>query len=520
MNRYSGSEIRGTDRRTADQATPRPNHAHRFTKNIPQDPKIPRYRSPKPSDKTTSHVDGRHMELTELTCPSPLTSIDTDIAAAIKEIEEDDEPTEKEDHPLLLDEFSGIAQEDSVMQKMRLLDNGDNNSGDVTLYDEILFFACGLGSSICYIATLSSLVYFMMQYGPNSYLYLNLAIYLPLLPISVAQARYDQHFDRILGSNRTFLFRGAVGFVGSVIGTILIPTISGQRMLVISAVVQGTSGAILQGAFKQMASFISSSGRLTAAVMAGHQASVLVVLAVSLWTGFGSSGIDKEMGVFFRTIAVLECICFGIFLLLMHCRPPVTASMIRRDSAIFTMMPILNDDTPILQPQDLDYFELWESTRTCCVTLVVTLVPSSLVASWFTHVRTNWMRLPQILFYIRIFADFCGRIATILVPPSSVQCTAITSGLRLIPVVFFFMINASTSSFFQGNDLLSIVLVALIAFLSGYLVTASFQLAPELLTIKNRQANVSKQASLLNVAFSVAIVGGILSSFALIDLGF
>jgi hypothetical protein len=263
---------------------------------------------------------------------------------------------------------------------------------------------------------------------------------------------------------------------------------------------------------------MSSSGRLKAAVSAGVQASALVVLAVSLLTGFGSSGSDTQMGVFFWTIAGLECMFFGIFLLLMYCRPPVTASMIRRDNSILSMVPLLNDDTPVLRPRDLDYFELWESTRTCCLTLIFTLLPSFLVASWFTHVRTRWIQLPQVLFYTRIGADFCGRIATILVPPCSVKCLAITSGLRCIPVVVFF-INASSSSLFQANDLLSIVLVALIAFLSGYLVTGSFQLAPELLTNENRQANVAKQASLLNVAFSFAAVGGLLSSFALIGLG-
>jgi hypothetical protein len=90
----------------------------------------------------------------------------------MEKVREDDDPTEKdEDKPLLLDEFNGIAQEDDVMREedglMRLPDNVDNNARDVTLYDEILLFACGLGSSLCYIATLSSLVYFMMQYGPN-----------------------------------------------------------------------------------------------------------------------------------------------------------------------------------------------------------------------------------------------------------------------------------------------------------------------------------------------------------------
>ena len=231
------------------------------------------------------------------------------------------------------------------------------------------------------------------------------------------------------------------------------------------------------------------------------------------------------------------------------------------------------------------------------------------------------MVLPQILFYVRIGSDFVGRIATLYVTPKSVSCLTYTSLFRLLPVVFFFL-NASTTSksllvsllfphhrshsitgdeegiphhdaMHTISDYISIGLVAWIAFLSGYLVTGCFQLAPGLLQMvdssssslsslpergrrrsplapslsefsspslssvgggedefkdefvseeggeaneeadariisnetnvvgnsTNNDANVAKQASLLNLAFSIAALLGLASSFALIGLG-
>jgi hypothetical protein len=207
------------------------------------------------------------------------------------------------------------------------------------------------------------------------------------------------------------------------------------------------------------------------------------------------------------------------------CRPPVAASMLHRDASILDFTPLLgpiengiNSPQLEIEPRDMTFPELLENAWSCCSTLVITIIPSFLVASWFTHVGTNWLQLPRVLFYTRIGSDFCGRIATILLPPVSVRYLSIASFLRLLPVIIFFA-NASSVDMRQWRDYLSILLVGIIAFLSGYLVTGCFQLAPGLLQVEMRQKNVSKQASLLNVSFSLAAICGLLSSFALIHLG-
>jgi hypothetical protein len=542
-------------------------------------------------------------------------------------------------------------------------------------YESLLFFACGMGSSLCYIATLSALVFFRMHYGPNVYVYLNLAVYVPLLPISLIQARYDQDYDQRYQSQKAFFCRGMVGFALSVIGTLLVATMTidlssnkkgmAVTQLLMAAVLQGTGGAILVGSLNQMVSFVrettlvptmsqrttptsandvTSGGggrRLKASLSAGVQASALLVLIVSILTGFVGHGQDQgndesdndessrhlvslgPFGRFFYTIVGLECTMWGFFIALMYCHPPVAKSMKRRDQSMQlssssgdrynTTMNLADNDAMLQalssrnattmaiamtgpeeeslspynmvtgadQPENLALFDasapllgtglapplphsdrtsddLWDSTKSCCVTLVVTLIPSFLVGTWFTHVETNWMALPQILFYVRIGSDLLGRISTIWIPPPSVQCLTYTALLRYIPVAVFF-INATSplaplphrevnrgdddEDTPTSSDYISIGLVALIAFFSGYVVTGCFQLAPTLLgasssprrearneqevdpaspvelTGRHENANVAKQASLLNIAFSVAALCGLVSSFILIGLG-
>jgi len=169
---------------------------------------------------------------------------------------------------------------------------------------------------------------------------------------------------------------------------------------------------------------------------------------------------------------------------------------------------------------ELSLTELWNRTKDCCSILVVTLVPSFLVGSWFTQVKTNWAALASWLFYVRIGSDLLGRLVIIILPPRSVRCLQTLSSVRLLFVVAFFL-NARQSLRLQGMvaDLLSLFLVTIISSLSGYLVTGGYQLAPLNLDIEIRSTNAPKQASLLTVAFAVSATIGVLSSFVLMGIG-
>ena len=428
----------------------------------------------------------------------------------------------------------------------------------------ILFFFSGLGSSLCYIATLSSLVYYKARYGPQSYIYINLAVYLPLLPVALAQARYDQDVDRLVGSANAFLCRGVVGYVLSIgaLASIPLDADGGLVWVCIPAVVIGAAGAILQGILYQMASFVSSNcaastQSLKAAVAAGIQASALITLLVSIGTGFGSSADDTvhDLRHFNKVICLLESLIFGLFIFLMGYSRRVHHAMVQRDSSISLVRAAGEsvdsisvdesepDETPLLQdaenegewlldaeeqedpdrpivPQsiELTYRQLWKYSSRCCVSLFLTLVPSFLVASWFTKVQTDFVMLPQILFYVRIISDFSSRLLTVYKSPASQKELVLLACGRLLLVTAFF-INA-TSSIFSHRDALSILLVGSVAFGSGYLVTGAYQLAPSALPGQYRERNVTKQSALLNVGFSLSALLGLFVSLSLDGLGF
>lgn len=321
------------------------------------------------------------------------------------------------------------------------------------------------------------------------------------------------------------------------------PQSKGLGVFIWNALLQGTGGAILYGTLNQLASFLGASDterrRSKATVSAGVQASALVVLLVTTTSGFGTDNSER-FAVFLWMIVAIESICLVMFLWLLLNQSSVAESMLRRDSSLqltsSSLSLLLEDDEndrqrnmeePLLpdsaaataddempgSARQSSYFELWKYSKSCSDVLFITLVPSFLVASWFTHVPTEWIQLPQILFYVRIAADLFGRLATIVMPPKSIYCLQWAALVRLFPVVLFFTSNSN-------HDLLTIALVATIAFLSGYLVTGCLQLAPQCLPNELRSNNLAKQASLLTVSFSVAAVCGLLASFALDAFGF
>jgi len=172
--------------------------------------------------------------------------------------------------------------------------------------------------------------------------------------------------------------------------------------------------------------------------------------------------------------------------------------------------------------------------------LILTVSTSTAMAAWFTHVKSGFAFLPQILFYVRLAFDLIGRPATLLVPElatpkpnystnlysSSVSLAMIAIPRALIFVPLFFMCAHQTSLFetFPRRDDNDVVLVALVAGLSvtsGYINTAAYQIAPQLLyhdeicggiSEEKQEELASKQASLLNIAFSFAVVLGVCSS--------
>lgn len=303
----------------------------------------------------------------------------------------DSDNVNDESHPGSIEEGAASAGEEEMTTE-RTNHTGRCNTALGLLLEQFLFFLAGLGSSIGYIATLSSLVYFKVLFGANSFVYLNCAVFLPLLPISVAQAIWDSQFDLLYQSKVTFLVRFVLGYSFCVIGTLGMIAFArgkhndenvephdtlfahekgkeeGLEWVILWALFQGIGGAVLFGQLNQLASFIGSlhnaggnnlanaanqqpssaaqsdenddealAKKFKATVSAGVQASALVVLVASIASGFGTMNGHYFAGFLVRILQV-EAFCFAASLWLLLARPRIQVSMLRRDTSMRELM--------------------------------------------------------------------------------------------------------------------------------------------------------------------------------------
>ncbi|CAB9519013.1 expressed unknown protein [Seminavis robusta] len=247
-------------------------------------------------------------------------------------MEQQEQPQPHQQETLTLIKTMSTTQQSSPSRRL----------ASARLEETWLFFASAVGCTIGWTAVLSNLVYYTDTLGVNSYLYLNLAIYAPLFPITVAQTLWDAEFDRQYSSLKTFQVRGSIGFALMLVSVMgMAKASSSLTWATLLALCLGTASGILHGALKQMASFVyPGCGRLAAAVTAGLQASAVAVLMVSLVFQRQQNDNDNNnsssswLYYFYGTISVLVALCWLSFQRLMTHSRDVYRSMLRRDSSI------------------------------------------------------------------------------------------------------------------------------------------------------------------------------------------
>lgn len=407
-------------------------------------------------------------------------------------------------------------------------DSLSNDDETAPVKDSILFFTSAMGSTIGWTSVLSNLVFYTDTLGIDSYLILNLVVFGPLLPVTIAQALWDLKLDKRFKSWNSFSFRGTVGYSITFVCLLLLPWASSSlTILAITSLFLGLSSAALHGMLKQMASFIyPNCGRLPAAVTAGLQASAILVLIVSVTSGFGRCANEKGLKLFYFSTAGMLLICWLSFSLLLRSSQGVLRSMRRRDS-------LFEDeaDRPLLSGSAMEYddefgrddeLSLWQLSKKSwpvCLTIMFTVSSSMAVSSWFNRFESADplnQSFPQILFYTRLFADLLGRPATLCLTTKSSSLILFLSTARLLLSPLFFIYSSTT--LLPKNDFAAVVSVFLFAFTSGYLVTLAYQLAPTLLSDNERERNLTKQTSLLSIFFSVSVVLGLCATFTLRSL--
>jgi hypothetical protein len=411
-----------------------------------------------------------------------------------------------------------------------------DSNNKAPLKESVLMFFAAAGCTICYTSVLSNLVYYSLTMGVESYLFLNLTIYGPMLPITIAQTIWDGNFDREVGSLGAYSFRGLLGFSVSCICILLMPFANQLIPLLIVSLFLGLASATLHGMLKQMASFIyPGCFRLAAAATAGMQASAAPVLFVSFATGFGRGSSSDGIRIFYFSIAGLLLFCWGCFRILISNSTGVSRGMQRQDSMLLMddediIEPIISErevclesenNPPILhqarsQHGELPTWELWKKTQPACFIIMITVASSMSVACWLNRVKSQNPEneaFAQVLFYTRLLGDLVGRPATLHRTPTSISNLVFPACFRLSFVPVFFLYT--TTNIIPKWDIAAIVGIFMFALTSGYLATLVYQLAPSLLNDRERERNLTRQTGLINVCFSVSILLGFGLTFAI-----
>ena len=201
-------------------------------------------------------------------------------------------------NPLLVNNYDLFTRNEKETKKQTKVDVG--------LIDLVLFFACAVGVSVGWTGILSALSFFSKLYGKSSFLYFNVAVYLPSLPVAIIQTKYDGQCDFKFGSTTAMCFRGIISIIGMTICVGALPYYAKNAdHLAICVGLTGIIGlcsAIVYGSFYQIASLINSNGWLQAAFAMGYQGSGILVLIVALAVDFVAADARRERSLPTETV--------------------------------------------------------------------------------------------------------------------------------------------------------------------------------------------------------------------------
>jgi hypothetical protein len=318
-----------------------------------------------------------------------------------------------------------------------------------------LFFVFGCATSAAQTAILSMLTYYSLQFGPQTFVALNCATYLPSLPIVLVQSKLDSAYDRIYSTAVTFKFRIAVSFfvlAATLCALPLLPLREEWELLVCAAVI-GIFTGVLFGSFCQLLTFVNSTNQSTntAYFAFGYQGSGVVVLLLSLiaFRGHENAPTRAMLDAFFISVAVLPLVALVIFIAL-------TATDGFRESASTRDADVEVNDLqtlPLLQAPDADRREqraadqallssvgsehvgslgveppqeeedggrveralsqtqILQPCFPCVACIFVTIFASIVVFPFYTFVPSNNPTFPLLLFYTKVRACVRARTA-------------------------------------------------------------------------------------------------------------
>ena len=441
-------------------------------------------------------------------------------------------------------EYNSTGNSNSTPSKLknRLPDNVSEISPEelekqVRRYNVLwTFVSCGYMMSWTAIGSL--ITYFQARQGAAFYVALYCFFYLPGLPVSLLQERFDNAHDRKYGSSNTFMVRVCISMAIKVFVLFYMPSIPDDfkhhtgripYVMLTCMCVIGICSWLANGTVTQMCSMFPPSS--TMYFQTGQRAPVIIVCIGTLW----NKNVPASEARFDRvchTTALFVTIGWLAFVILARSDPGMHY-FAQKDLTCDTLRQETDEENSSLLPQKSHRYERNDipiehesesqvavAVRRCRISIFLNVWSSILVAAFFAYVEPASGSLTHnigtILYFTRLFSDLLGRPAARMMRPGFLQNdkqVLRANWARMIFIVLFFLYILGGGSWFPQNDILIILIIFTIFFTCGYLVVLSYEYAPMMVHTKAGKATAG---TLMNSTFqwaqSSAVVLGVLMS--------
>mmetsp|Transcript_14756 Transcript_14756/g.22373 ORF Transcript_14756/g.22373 Transcript_14756/m.22373 type:complete len:479 (+) Transcript_14756:147-1583(+) len=445
------------------------------------------------------------------------------------------------------------------------------------VFEITCIFFSAVGVSIGFTSVLAAVNYFAITLFQDrrEFLYLCCAVYLPSLPVTMFQLRYDNYIDKQLGSRRSFAIRAAAYFV--TMGLIMVylpigpagrdvraePTWHRQPPLLISVTVLGFVAAFSYGTFFQIVSIIpSKNGAATAVFSMGYQGSGIIVMILSTLVGFRTNPTDFQVKAFFWCAALFEFFAGFSFFLMAVYSDVYNLAIARRDqeASVHSELDVSRQSprvaselgqemevkvkvgtrtrngfgvtiadsfvSPVSEASEADHLlkkgkkspgrhrsdsrlsnaEILEIVAPSVLSIFLNIFASVFLLPFYTYFPTTWDKLPQMLFFTKLFSDTLGRPLTILFPIKNQMQILCLTFIRCAALAFFF---TNILGLWRWETQTQLLAVGVFSASSGYVGTSAYQLAPSLV---KGSFNKSQVANMLNFGFHLAVAVALFAS--------
>jgi len=160
----------------------------------------------------------------------------------------------------------------------------------------------------------------------------------------------------------------------------------------------------------------------------------------------------------------------------------------------------------------------------CRWALFITIASSIFQASFLAYVRSSRPRsnncVCELLYFVRLFADFLGRPLARLLPrlqALSRPSQLVRAALARLSLLVLFLAYISIPTHIPKSDVFVALLVAVFALLSGYLIVLSYEYAAQ--TVDYCKAYQAYAGSVMNLHFQAAGFVAVLCGLLFVDLG-